>query len=49
MKTYDNKLILILLFVATLLALITSGHHTALGFGQEMEDAGLKMQEKSAH
>ena len=49
MKAYDNKIILVLLFVATLLALVTSACHTAHGFGRDMEDAGQKIQEKTAH
>lgn len=46
-RTCDNRLTLILLFVATLLALVTSACHTAHGFGQDMEDAGEKIQEKT--
>jgi len=47
MKTYDNKMILVLFFVAALLALVTAGCHTAHGFGQDMESAGEKIQEKT--
>lgn len=47
MKTYDNKIILALLFVATLLAIASSGCNTAHGFGKDMENAGDKIQEKT--
>ena len=47
MKTYDNKIILTLLFVATLLAIASSGCNTAHGFGKDMENAGDKIQEKT--
>ena len=47
MKTYDNKIILTLLFVAALLAIASSGCNTAHGFGKDMENAGDKIQEKT--
>ena len=42
-----SKHILILLFVTTLLAIVSTGCNTAHGFGRDVEKAGDKIQEKA--